>query len=531
MQARLSKLTGLLSQRMASISRASRHRELREAGDAARDAKNWSAAARFYGELITEDPSALDIAVQLGHAHKESGDYDRAAQLYYAVLSEKPNDDDLHLQIGHLEKLRDNISKAIDHYKLSMDLNPKNFDARREYDALKDRRTASGNGETEETRNLQSPGTTANGDTQAHARGGDGSEPLGVRQGSQVADKFQQVSTGVLRVAGDRARDAHLWIEAIQGYREYLHRVPDDVAIWIQLGHSLKESGDLAGGEMAYRRGLAINPNDHDLYLQLGHILKLRGKKTEATEAYRRSFTLRPLRATAVELRSLGIPFPREDQAADQASRVPKIFFEITDLFDGLYGSKTIEGIQRVQLAIVSYILQEHKAQNSLDCRLAAWEGDDLWLLQEPALEAFVSHYQRSGGGEFEQRRTLITNVLATAELLHLMSDDVVVTTGTLCSRPDLVRGDEKLKRAGARLGAYIHDFIPLTHPEFCDRALTNAYSNTMAELVAPSRFRFDDLRTCSARVAPASSASWLSDRSDPCRTAGAHLWHEFSTS
>jgi tetratricopeptide (TPR) repeat protein len=116
-QAWLPRFIGESFERWTSADRASRLRELREAADAARDQHDWAAAVKLYGEVSAEDPSASDIAVQLGHAHKELGDYDRAGQLYYATLNRKPGDDDLHLQIGHLEKLRNNVAKAMEHYK------------------------------------------------------------------------------------------------------------------------------------------------------------------------------------------------------------------------------------------------------------------------------------------------------------------------------------------------------------------------------------------------------------------------------
>ena len=48
--------------------------------------------------------------------------------------------------------------------------------------------------------------------------------------------------------AGDEARDRKSWREAAQAYQRYLTEVPADARIWTQLGHALKESGDLEGG-------------------------------------------------------------------------------------------------------------------------------------------------------------------------------------------------------------------------------------------------------------------------------------------
>lgn len=122
--------------RKSKTDRAPSLGELRAAGDAARDKGRWEEAARFYEEVIKIDASAFDIAVQLGHAYKEMGNYDRTAELYFSTLAHKLDDDDLHLQIGHLEKMRGNFAKAMHHYKEALDLNSKNSDAQREYQAL-----------------------------------------------------------------------------------------------------------------------------------------------------------------------------------------------------------------------------------------------------------------------------------------------------------------------------------------------------------------------------------------------------------
>jgi O-antigen biosynthesis protein len=96
------------------------------------------------------------------------------------------------------------------------------------------------------------------------------------------------------RAEGDRARDARDWPAAAAAYRGHLAERPDDFAIWVQLGHALKEAGDLAGAEEAYARALALQPRDADLLLNMGHLAKLRGDWPEAAYRYRASYRLEP---------------------------------------------------------------------------------------------------------------------------------------------------------------------------------------------------------------------------------------------
>ena len=293
--------------------------------------------------------------------------------------------------------------------------------------------------------------------------------------------KLAMLSPSGLRAVGDRARDARRWLEAAQVYQAYLKSVPTDTAIWVQLGHCLKESGDLLGGESAYRHAMSQNPDDADIHLQLGHVLKLQGKSNLAAESYRHSYALKPLLGTHRELQSLGI-YITETEILEQNARTPEILIEITDLFSDLLDAQTISGIQRVQLNIISHIIQEHERGEALDCHIVVWEGDELWRLSDRCLMAFMRAYGITGEGAFESRRRLIGEHVAKAELVRPVRGDSVVSTGTIYRRTDLLRTDARLKRRGVRLGAYIHDFIPLTHPEFCPRIETYPFATTIAD-------------------------------------------------
>jgi len=74
------------------------------------------------------------------------------------------------------------------------------------------------------------------------------------------------------RDRGDLARDRQRWTDAARHYRTHLHRHPQDFAIWVQLGHSLKEAGRIGEAIDAYRAGLAIDGDDADLLLHLRHL-------------------------------------------------------------------------------------------------------------------------------------------------------------------------------------------------------------------------------------------------------------------
>lgn len=156
-----------------------------------------------------------------------------------------------------------------------------------------------------------------------------------------------------LRKKGDAARDARSWQEAVGFYARYLERTPEDAAIWVQLGHAQKESGDLTAAERAYLRSLSIEPSSPDTHVQLGHIEKLRGNLNQAFAHYRKAIDLDPQFVAALEefdkygsagtLRSTSVPSTSPKAASsvapadveklsDQLSAVKALAFELQKL-------------------------------------------------------------------------------------------------------------------------------------------------------------------------------------------------------
>src|SRR5271166_2970044 len=92
----------------------------------------------------------------------------------------------------------------------------------------------------------------------------------------------------------DRARDARKWELAARYYRDALDFAPTRAAIWVQLGHALKEAGKVTEAEVAYRKALDLEPENADTQAQLGHALRLQGKSAEAAAAYRKALAGAP---------------------------------------------------------------------------------------------------------------------------------------------------------------------------------------------------------------------------------------------
>ena len=96
----------------------------------------------------------------------------------------------------------------------------------------------------------------------------------------------EALSRDHLIAVADQLRDQQHWLAAADAYRAVVSHYPDWAPIWVQLGHALKEAGNIAGAEAAYRHALAVEPRSPDGHVQLGHALKLQGRKDEAIAAY-----------------------------------------------------------------------------------------------------------------------------------------------------------------------------------------------------------------------------------------------------
>ncbi len=84
-------------------------------------------------------------------------------------------------------------------------------------------------------------------------------------------------SRSKFRAEGDKAREQRAWAKAAEHYRSHLLLAPDDTAIWVQLGHMLKETGSHSDALQAYRVAWQQAPEDVDILLHFGHALASSG--------------------------------------------------------------------------------------------------------------------------------------------------------------------------------------------------------------------------------------------------------------
>ena len=132
---------------------------------------------------------------------------------------------------------------------------------------------------------------------------------------------FNWVGWRQLRQARDAASSRD-WPSAARLYRAYLRRQPRSGRAWIQLGHALKEGGELEASLAAYRRATELLPDVPEAWLQFGHALRLSGNRTGAVEAFQQSVARNASFVPGLDqLIALGERERLSDDAQSQAER------------------------------------------------------------------------------------------------------------------------------------------------------------------------------------------------------------------
>ena len=276
--------------------------------------------------------------------------------------------------------------------------------------------------------------------------------------------------------AADTARDDRRWNDAADHYGEYLRLQPEDAPIWVQCGHALKESGNLSDAEGAYKRSLELAPDIADTQLQLGHLYKKMHNYARAIAAYREALRIDgSLFDARRELASLSVSSD-VPTVASASARTPATFIDLSDVFSYLHHHPTVSGIQRVQLGIANAIIAMPPEERSGILFLS--EADDR---RDYAIidDVFISELSKELARDEVEHGRLIEVIRSATRLgrtYEPIVGDTLLLIGAFWVLQNIVERIIALKRKGVRIGTAVHDLIPITHPEFCERPLTEAF-------------------------------------------------------
>ena len=319
---------------------------------------------------------------------------------------------------------------------------------------------------------------------------------LGDRMGRTVLSFIETVGRpgldGPLRLA-DKAARARNWREAARLYKHSLKKRPNDPAVWVQYGHALKESGDRQQAEAAYRRSLALDPDLPDTHLQLGHVLKLQGRLDEAAMAYLQALALAPtLRYAARELAALGWTPSRiksaqrkarqtlhdeEDTGARTASTV---VFDVSDLLQYFQAARTPTGIQRVQIRVISSILENPGTSGEVAVAYFTTKRD-FWIEIPHHLFLELAMLAVSSGPieepAWQDALAELDMHLNYGGVIEFAGGETLVNLGTSWWLQNYFLMIRLAKaKYGIRYVPFVHDLIPIIAPEHCTKELTQDF-------------------------------------------------------
>ena len=295
-----------------------------------------------------------------------------------------------------------------------------------------------------------------------------------------------------LRGTGDSYRDRRLWSEAARCYRDYLAENSSDVAIWVQLGHCLKESGSYREADTAYDRALALTPDDDDVYLQKGHLAKLTGSLSDAIYFYRKSLALRQEDNDALrELLAMGavrevievIP----SYALPESTDAETLYFDVSDLIEYATKNLSLSGIQRVVGNIARFsatVTFERPAK----VVLVIYDEivRQLFEVRRSLILSMIVQLEELSSRELLDNT--IQAIIASRGLVNPEPGDMIVIAGAFWVFPgyDLI---SRLHARGVRFGVFIHDLIQIKNPEYVHTEATLEFRRALIDVLVIADF------------------------------------------
>lgn len=183
-----------------------------------------------------------------------------------------------------------------------------------------------------------------------------------------------------------------------------------------------------------------------------------------------------------------------------------RIFFDVSDLIVFLLANTRPTGIQRVELSVMAEVAKSSARRNihfgffiHRKNRMMTISTAHLVILTDTLSGATVSQ---------TRVRLLVAKIVLGARSMPLAPTDTYVIFGAFWISRYYLRALSSLKRRGITVGAFIHDLIPLTHPQFIRAAklehMQTFYLRTLALI---------DFACCNSRYVAAEVAKLLDGR------------------
>ncbi|HLK65926.1 MAG TPA: glycosyltransferase 61 family protein [Bryobacteraceae bacterium] len=214
-------------------------------------------------------------------------------------------------------------------------------------------------------------------------------------------------------------------------------------------------------------------------------------------------------------------PHPVEKEPAPAPLNSTALYFDVTDLVLYLLHHGTLTGIQRVQGEILRHLPANDHSQPVRFVVLH--RGGSLFAVDESILLPIIENVC-SGALTREDAEYELREMLALAVPSELRSGDTLIEIGAFWNVGGTGRVLQRLKRAGVRVGVFLHDIIPIETPEYFESASTSVFVKAIVEA-----FTFADFLVTTSEYNRVSIAARLSGRFEPIPIALVPLGHGLS--
>ena len=292
------------------------------------------------------------------------------------------------------------------------------------------------------------------------------------------------------RRRGDIARSQKDWPEAEAQYLHHLAGHPHDTAIWVQLGHALKEQQEFERAAEAYGRARTLTiEDDYDLATHYAFALGKGEHRQAARDILFEAYAIKP----DAGLRGQIIQLDERDDVGCEVKGEGAIFFSVHDMLGYLKEFPTMSGIQRVQAGVALHAIFDgsiasYFIMNSLTGSRDTLAAGEFWLLDNDDLRGIIE-YASAAKVEHPQLRKLIFAAEERARRVRPGKGNVVVLLGAFWGLENSVQAFVPCWHAGATIGAYIYDLIPISHPQYCDPGLVRDFTMCFSEICAIADF------------------------------------------
>lgn len=294
----------------------------------------------------------------------------------------------------------------------------------------------------------------------------------------------------------DALRDAGRYAEAADAYTAYLADDPKDYGIWVQRGNCLKDSGQHSLARVAYEAALALRTDDADLYVQMGHLSKLQGKQSEAIRYYKKSLEIDENSMDArFELQSMGTKLSKFSyNSSNRPNDIGHIqVYDISDFLIFLGYHNRVTGIQRVQYFFIKEIFKKgsnvntYFVGNTAFCYLDS-DTHEFRIVNINDL-LFLNEIISSNDANRQDINRAINKIKFTSISMEIKDGDAFVFLGAFWINNNYLNIVYKFKEKNVKIGIYIYDLIPISHPSFVEEPNRVAYFNGFKTILPMADF------------------------------------------